>query len=615
MTHSFRIPAVIVGIVAALALVVAVAGTGSASTPAMQGDANCNGTVDVGDALSILLQMTGAPVTNSACVLANSDTDCDGDSDEADALAVLSHVAEHPDAGISGGGCVPIGGLLATATPTPTLLATIAPTPTDSGSSTPLSDTPSPSAVVTDSATPTATATATATPDSSGSPTVTLTATPTLTPAATPTLTPTPTPTATPTHTLTPTPTATPVVCGSLPQAVGDVIAAGAAPVANGYTMTKLPADAGVDKLTNVVPVPGDPGLAIITSEPGKIWVVCLNDDRARVQIADFTDVVRDKNVGQETDEGLTGLIFEPGDPSIVYMVYSMPGTGSTYMQATETPAADAVRSRIARYHIVGGEIDRSSEEIILDIYQSYKWHQGDDLAFGPDGMLYIATGDSGFGFYGQTLSDLHGAILRIDVHSTAPYTVPTDNPFYGQAGKRSEIWSYGFRNPWRFSFDGSEMWITDVGERSYEEVNIGEKGANYGWHITEGHICAPDNNATPPPTCNTTGLETPRAVYAHGANCAITGGHVYRGDAMPELDGYYIYGDWCSGRIWALDTNDDDSDPIQLADTNMHPVSWAITNEGEIVAASYFDAARPSLFPPPPPDGLPGIYKLERLP
>jgi hypothetical protein len=141
--------------------------------------------------------------------------------------------------------------------------------------------------------------------------------------------------------------------------------------------------------------------------------------------------------------------------------------------------------------------------------------------------------------------------------------------------------------------------------------VDIGQAGANYGWNVMEGYQCSPASLVTPTPvqSCNTTGLSTPRAVYAHDANggCAIMGGYVYHGEEMPELDGYFIYGDLCSGRIWGVDTQNDQSSPILLVDTILHPVSWATTNDGEIVAVNYI---KPSYFL-----GTPGVYKLERLP
>jgi glucose/arabinose dehydrogenase len=415
---------------------------------------------------------------------------------------------------------------------------------------------------------------------------------------------PTPTPTAGPP---TPTPTAAPP-CAALPTPAPSFAPWQTPPVAGNYTLTLLPADAAVDKLTDVIPVPNDPGRAVITSETGEIWTVCLGDNSPRQEIADLTDVVRDFNGTWDGDEGLVSFVFDPIDPSLVYVDYSM---GQTYLGAT--PNADTVRSRISRFQIVNGQLDRSSEKVILDIYQPGQWHNGDALVFGPDGMLYIGSGDGGAGaFRGQTLDDLYGAVLRIDVHSGDPYAIPADNPFAdGLGGNADEVWLYGLRNPWRFSFDGDRMWLTDVGETAWEEVNIGERGANYGWDTMEGPECflPLGPTPTPGPTCSAAGLATPRAAYYHSDGCSITGGHVYHGAAMPELDGYYIYGDWCRGKVWALNTTNDAANPILIADTDLHIVSWAISAEGEIVAVNYHN---PNYLPP---GATPGIYRLERLP
>jgi glucose/arabinose dehydrogenase len=418
---------------------------------------------------------------------------------------------------------------------------------------------------------------------------------------------PTPTPTPSPTPPLTPTPTPAPV-CNAPAAVTTPAVSPGSFPQAGNYTMKLLPADANATRITNVVPVPNDAGLAIITSEEGKVWTVCLSDNRPKQEIADFTDIVRDMNNGHDSDEGLVAFVFDPTDPSLVYINYSM---GQTYLNGP--PNAQTVRSRISRFHLVNGQIDRSSEEVIIDIYQPWEWHNADALVFGPDGMLYIGSGDGGGSAgAGQSLDDLWGAILRVDVHSGSPYVIPPDNPFVdGPGGNADEVWAYGLRNPWRFSFDGNKMWLADVGEQDFEEVNIGAAGANYGWQEMEGFLCYPPPTSfpTPVPSCNTAGMATPRAIYSHssGAGCAIAGGYVYRGTEMPELDGYYIYGDWCTGHIWGLDTNSNFSAPILLATTDMHVVTWGVTAEGELVAANY---TNDSYFP-----GVAGIYELKRLP
>ncbi|MEO8457882.1 MAG: PQQ-dependent sugar dehydrogenase [Chloroflexota bacterium] len=402
----------------------------------------------------------------------------------------------------------------------------------------------------------------------------------------------------------TPSPTLAPTPTPPCPAAPGPTTGTSlGTPVANGYTMNRLPADAGVDELTNVAVVPGDPGRAIITTEAGNIWFVCLFSNKPREQVGDFTSFVRDQNAGHSSDEGLVGFAYDPFDPSLVYIDYSIPQVGGSYLGAT--PNTTTIRSRISRFHIDNGQIDVSSEKVIIDIYQPWEWHNADGLVFGPDGYLYIGSGDGGGDHnVAQSTSNFWGKILRIDVHNGDPYSIPADNPF------GNETWAYGLRNPWRFTFDGDQMWLSDVGESKYEEVNKGVAGANYGWPQMEGPSCfQPGGSGTPTPTpvpCNPAGMATPRAYYTHDfstGGCAIIGGSVYRGSLMPELDGYYIYADFCTGRIWGVDTASDTSAPIMLADTALNIDSWGVTESGELIAIHHSSGNQ-----------FGGVYELGRV-
>jgi glucose/arabinose dehydrogenase len=198
--------------------------------------------------------------------------------------------------------------------------------------------------------------------------------------------------------------------------------------------------------------------------------------------------------------------------------------------------------------------VSQAGERILLTVAQPYPNHKGGMVEFGPDGFLYVALGDGGSagdpGNRGQNKNELLGKILRIDVDHGMPYEIPNDNPFVGGGG-RPEVFAYGLRNPWRFSFDRrtGELWAADVGQDEWEEIDIVKRGGNYGWRVMEGTHCFKPRDG-----CARDGLIPPVAEYAHEkGRCSITGGYVYRGARLPSLDGAYLYGDYCSGEIFAL--------------------------------------------------------------
>ena len=215
--------------------------------------------------------------------------------------------------------------------------------------------------------------------------------------------------------------------------------------------------------------------------------------------------------------------------------------------------------TRIYEYALSGGRADKGSQRELLAVDQPYSNHNGGHLVFGPDGLLYIGLGDGGSGGdphgNGQNLGVLLGKILRIDPRPGGgkPYRIPPDNPFVDRAGARPEIWSYGLRNPWRFSFDpaGGAMWIADVGQNQYEEIDVepaGAGGRNYGWNAREGK----HEFDGPSPK----GAIDPVIEYDHGRGCSVTGGVVYRGRAIAGLRGAYLYGDFCGGWVNAVRTD-----------------------------------------------------------
>jgi glucose/arabinose dehydrogenase len=213
----------------------------------------------------------------------------------------------------------------------------------------------------------------------------------------------------------------------------------------------------------------------------------------------------------------------------------------------------------LAEYKVSGNtdEADPVSEYVLMEIKEPESNHNGGQLAFGPDGFLYIGLGDGGgagdkHGAIGnaQDLSTVLGKILRIDVDSKRPFSIPPDNPFVNKKDARPEIWAYGLRNPWRFSFDRKtgKLFCADVGQNKWEEVDIIEKGKNYGWRIMEGNHCYdPENN------CDSKPLTAPVVDYSRDKGVCVTGGYVYRGKKMQALLGKYVFGDW-KGKMYYLE-------------------------------------------------------------
>ncbi len=224
------------------------------------------------------------------------------------------------------------------------------------------------------------------------------------------------------------------------------------------------------------------------------------------------------------------------------------------------------------------------TERLILEIAQPFRNHNGGLNLFGPDGMLYIGMGDGGSAGdpfnNGQRLDTLLGKLLRIDIDGT-PYRVPPDNPFVSRLGARPEIWAYGLRNPWRFSFDrtSGRLVLADVGQNKWEEIDLIEKGRNYGWRIMEGAHCY-----NPSTNCSTAGLQLPIAEYGHDLGCSITGGHIYRGARIRSLAGRYLFGDYCSGRLWALsEASSGRWTMTQLLSTGLQISSFGEDQDGEV--------------------------------
>jgi glucose/arabinose dehydrogenase len=243
-------------------------------------------------------------------------------------------------------------------------------------------------------------------------------------------------------------------------------------------------------------------------------------------------------------EQGLLGLAFDPE--------YA---TSGRFVVHYSDLAGD---TRVSSFQVSSDPdlADPATEQVIFTADQPYSNHNGGQVLFGPEGNLYLGLGDGGSGNdpegRGQNLAEPLGSILRMDLRTGTPYGIPPDNPFVAQAGALPEIWSYGLRNPWRFSFDRAtgDLYIADVGQNRTEEVDVAPattgsgKGANYGWSIMEGSQCLFGNE------CSQTGLVLPTLEYDHDQGCSITGGYVYRGTAIPDLQGVYFYGDYCQGWV-----------------------------------------------------------------
>jgi glucose/arabinose dehydrogenase len=253
-------------------------------------------------------------------------------------------------------------------------------------------------------------------------------------------------------------------------------------------------------------------------------------------------------------EQGLLGLAFHPDYDT----------NGKFYVNLTQKDGTTAINEYRANPPSAN-TVDWHTGRRIMTIAQPYSNHNGGHLAFGPDGFLYIGTGDGGSGGdpgnRAQSLTQVLGKMLRIDINGTQgtwQYRAPADNPYVGIAGY-DEIWARGLRNPWGWSFDraNGDLYIADVGQGRYEEVNISlgpkaGRGLNYGWRVMEGRHCY-----NPPTNCNTSGKVLPVEEYAHSVsgddNCSVTGGYVYRGTFYPALVGGYFFGDYCSGRLWSM--------------------------------------------------------------
>ena len=313
----------------------------------------------------------------------------------------------------------------------------------------------------------------------------------------------------------------------------------------------------GFKKPLFITSYPTDSNLLYVVEQAGRI-IVIENGEKLKRPFLDIKkQVVNPNRPGDE--RGLLGFAFHPnhtknGKFYINYM------NNDGYTVVSEFTVKNKQRA------------NHSSERILFDLKQPFSNHNGGHMAFGPDGYLYISIGDGGKSGdpnnAGQDLNTIFGKVIRIDVNQT-PYGIPKSNPYYGQENKRGEIWAWGLRNVWRFSFDrkNGDIFYGDVGQNKWEEINYepakSKGGVNYGWRIMEARHCYnPEDN------CNESGLTQPILEYPNDANymrtltgmdqpdvdgCSVTGGYVYRGKKIKGLQGTYLFGDYCSGNVWSF--------------------------------------------------------------
>ena len=333
--------------------------------------------------------------------------------------------------------------------------------------------------------------------------------------------------------------------------------------------------------LTNLVQINDDTNGFIVTEQKGLVYYFS-NDQN--VQDANVLLDLSDRVSSKHNEEGLLGIAPSPNfeaDRSL-YIYYS---------------AAKPRRSVLSRFVINYESISSIvsyEETVILDVPQPYGNHNGGHITFGPEGFLYISLGDGGGAGdpyrHAQNIGTLLGSILRIDVTGNINgerYKIPDDNPFVNLPNVRSEIWAYGLRNPWRFSFDNhtGNLFVGDVGQEKIEEIDIVRKGQNYGWPVMEGSLCY-----SPSIGCNASNMIPPIIEHNNDQECSIIGGYVYRGVGLPELKGSYIYGDYCSGKIWSVDVNglmEEGVSPSLLVDSDLHITSFAEDLSGNLYVLS----------------------------
>ncbi len=335
--------------------------------------------------------------------------------------------------------------------------------------------------------------------------------------------------------------------------------------------LTLTPLVNGLQQPLFVTHAPGDSERLFVLEQVGRVRVVQAGELLAE-PLLDIGGLITCCG-----ERGLLGLAFHPNYSENGYFFVNYTDSNGT--------------TQIVRYKATNNVADPDSAKTILSVQQPHSNHNGGMIAFGPDGYLYIGMGDGGSGGdpdnNGQNLDSLLGKMLRLDVDNGDPYAIPEGNPFVSE-NARGEIWSYGWRNPWRFSFDKGtgDMWVGDVGQEQIEEISFqaaGQSGGNYGWRLMEGLHCY-----DPGSDCNDGSLVLPVLEYPHSEGASVTGGYRYRGSAIPELQGIYIYGDFTNGKLWLASEQEGVWQAALWQDSNMNISSFGEDANGELYVVDY---------------------------